>query len=172
MRFYETDSQPVEVIAEYTVPARYQGYPGVVHGGIIAAIARDPDRDAARSRAFERERGESGDPGAGSHGGIEPRGGHPRHGRLGLGVLEEGAGQELARVGDVGDRDGVVEVRDHEEGRVRGDDVHDPARDGAVLILTSLKYDVRPRFSLLSLSAVAEYVRPSETSRFRRTTRS
>jgi acyl-coenzyme A thioesterase PaaI-like protein len=27
-----------EVTAEYTVPERYQGYPGVVHGGIVAAM--------------------------------------------------------------------------------------------------------------------------------------
>jgi len=29
---------PGEVTAEYTVPDRYQGYPGVVHGGIVAAM--------------------------------------------------------------------------------------------------------------------------------------
>ncbi len=38
MRFYETGTDPVQVVADYTVPARYQGYPGVVHGGIIAAM--------------------------------------------------------------------------------------------------------------------------------------
>lgn len=38
MRFYESESDPVQVTAEYTVPAHYQGYPGVVHGGIIAAM--------------------------------------------------------------------------------------------------------------------------------------
>jgi len=27
-----------EVTAEYTVPERYQGYPGIVHGGIVASI--------------------------------------------------------------------------------------------------------------------------------------
>ena len=27
-----------EVVAEISVPARFQGYPGVVHGGIVAAI--------------------------------------------------------------------------------------------------------------------------------------
>lgn len=36
LRFYE--SGPGEVTAEYTVPERYQGYPGVVHGGIVAAM--------------------------------------------------------------------------------------------------------------------------------------
>jgi acyl-coenzyme A thioesterase PaaI-like protein len=34
--FYET--QPGEVVVEYTVPEHYQGYPGVVHGGIVAAM--------------------------------------------------------------------------------------------------------------------------------------
>jgi acyl-coenzyme A thioesterase PaaI-like protein len=38
MRFYETNTNPVSVIAEYTVPAHFQGYPGVVHGGIIATM--------------------------------------------------------------------------------------------------------------------------------------
>ena len=36
MKFYETG--PGEVTAEYEVPDRYQGYPGVVHGGIVAAM--------------------------------------------------------------------------------------------------------------------------------------
>lgn len=36
LRFYE--SGPGEVTAECTVPDQYQGYPGVVHGGIIAAM--------------------------------------------------------------------------------------------------------------------------------------
>jgi uncharacterized protein (TIGR00369 family) len=36
LRFYET--QPGEVSAEITVPENYQGYPGVVHGGIVAAM--------------------------------------------------------------------------------------------------------------------------------------
>lgn len=36
LRFNE--SGPGEVTAEYTVPERYQGYPGVVHGGIVAAM--------------------------------------------------------------------------------------------------------------------------------------
>ena len=36
MKFYDTG--PGEVIAEYLVPDRYQGYPGVVHGGIVAAM--------------------------------------------------------------------------------------------------------------------------------------
>ncbi len=32
------ESAPGEVTAEYTVPEQYQGYPGVVHGGIVAAM--------------------------------------------------------------------------------------------------------------------------------------
>jgi len=36
MRFYETVSG--EVTAEYTVPEQFQGYPGVVHGGVVAAM--------------------------------------------------------------------------------------------------------------------------------------
>ena len=36
LRFYETS--PGEVTAEYTVPEHFQGYPGVVHGGIVAAM--------------------------------------------------------------------------------------------------------------------------------------
>jgi acyl-coenzyme A thioesterase PaaI-like protein len=36
LRFYE--SAPGEVTAEYTVPEEYQSYPGIVHGGILAAM--------------------------------------------------------------------------------------------------------------------------------------
>lgn len=36
LRFYE--SGPGEVTADYTVPEHFQGYPGVVHGGIVAAM--------------------------------------------------------------------------------------------------------------------------------------
>jgi acyl-coenzyme A thioesterase PaaI-like protein len=36
LRFYQTS--PGEVTAEYTVPEHFQGYPGVVHGGIVAAM--------------------------------------------------------------------------------------------------------------------------------------
>jgi uncharacterized protein (TIGR00369 family) len=32
------EPQPGEVVVEYTVPEQYQGYPGVVHGGIVAAM--------------------------------------------------------------------------------------------------------------------------------------
>jgi acyl-coenzyme A thioesterase PaaI-like protein len=36
LKFYE--GVPGEVTAEYTVPEEYQGYPGIVHGGIVAAM--------------------------------------------------------------------------------------------------------------------------------------
>ena len=36
LRFF--DSAPGEVSAECTIPENYQGYPGVVHGGIVAAM--------------------------------------------------------------------------------------------------------------------------------------
>ena len=36
LKFYTTG--PGEVTADYTVPDCYQGYPGIVHGGIVAAI--------------------------------------------------------------------------------------------------------------------------------------
>lgn len=44
LRFYQTGQD--EVTAEYTVPEHYQGFPGVVHGGIVAAML---DEVAARS---------------------------------------------------------------------------------------------------------------------------
>lgn len=40
------NSGPGEIAAEYTVPEHYQGYPGVVHGGIVAAML---DEMAGRS---------------------------------------------------------------------------------------------------------------------------
>jgi acyl-coenzyme A thioesterase PaaI-like protein len=36
LRFFET--APGEVTAECTLPEQYQGYPGVAHGGIVAAM--------------------------------------------------------------------------------------------------------------------------------------
>jgi len=44
MKFY--NSGPGEVTAEYTVQEQFQGYPGVVHGGIVAAML---DEVAARA---------------------------------------------------------------------------------------------------------------------------
>jgi uncharacterized protein (TIGR00369 family) len=32
------DDGELQVVSEYTVPERYQGYPGIVHGGILAAM--------------------------------------------------------------------------------------------------------------------------------------
>lgn len=42
--FYST--APGEVTAECSLPAQYQGYPGIVHGGVVAAML---DEAAARS---------------------------------------------------------------------------------------------------------------------------
>jgi acyl-coenzyme A thioesterase PaaI-like protein len=36
LKFYETG--PGEVTVDYTAPEHFQGYPGVLHGGIVAAI--------------------------------------------------------------------------------------------------------------------------------------
>jgi acyl-coenzyme A thioesterase PaaI-like protein len=36
LKFYQ--DAPGEVYADYTAPESYQGYPGVVHGGIVAAM--------------------------------------------------------------------------------------------------------------------------------------
>ena len=36
MSFYDNDKD--EVFSDYTVPAHYQSYPGVVHGGILASM--------------------------------------------------------------------------------------------------------------------------------------
>jgi acyl-coenzyme A thioesterase PaaI-like protein len=48
MSFYTTG--PGQVEAEYVVPDIYQGYPGVVHGGIVAAML---DETAGRSMMSE-----------------------------------------------------------------------------------------------------------------------
>lgn len=48
MTFYDT--APGEVLAEYTVPAHFQGYPGVVHGGIVAAML-----DEVTNRTFMQD---------------------------------------------------------------------------------------------------------------------
>lgn len=36
LKFYEM--APGEVISEVTLPKQYQGYPGIVHGGVVAAM--------------------------------------------------------------------------------------------------------------------------------------
>lgn len=46
IRFYETESEPYIVTAEHTVPRQFQGYPGIVHGGILASML---DEVASRS---------------------------------------------------------------------------------------------------------------------------
>lgn len=46
MRFFENED---EVHAEYSVPERFQGYPGIAHGGVIAAML-----DEVGSRTFFR----------------------------------------------------------------------------------------------------------------------
>lgn len=38
MHFYESEHNPIQVTAAITVPSHYQGYPGIVHGGIIATM--------------------------------------------------------------------------------------------------------------------------------------
>ena len=45
LRFYET--APGEIETSYTAPEHFQGYPGVLHGGIIATIL-----DETSGRAF------------------------------------------------------------------------------------------------------------------------
>jgi uncharacterized protein (TIGR00369 family) len=47
IRFFETG--PYEVQAEYSVPEAFQGYPGIVHGGIIATML-----DETASRVYFR----------------------------------------------------------------------------------------------------------------------
>ena len=51
LRFYET--APGEVTAETIIPPEYQGYPGVVHGGIVAAML---DETAGRAHMGEPPR--------------------------------------------------------------------------------------------------------------------
>jgi acyl-coenzyme A thioesterase PaaI-like protein len=36
IRFYQ--AEPGKVVAECTIPKQYEGYPGIVHGGIISAV--------------------------------------------------------------------------------------------------------------------------------------
>jgi len=45
LRFFE--SEPGEVVADVIVPENYQGYPGIVHGGIVGAML---DEVAGRSQ--------------------------------------------------------------------------------------------------------------------------
>lgn len=64
LRFY--DNVTDEVMATYTVPEHYQGYPGTVHGGIIAAMLdevvgrtrmiKDPNRFTVSAKLTVRYR--------------------------------------------------------------------------------------------------------------------
>ena len=47
LRFYQ--ASPGEVFADVIIPEHYQGFPGVVHGGIVAAIL---DEAAGRSQIY------------------------------------------------------------------------------------------------------------------------
>jgi acyl-coenzyme A thioesterase PaaI-like protein len=53
LKFYETG--PGEVTADLNLPDRYQGYPGIVHGGIIAAML-DEAAGRAHMGPFETPR--------------------------------------------------------------------------------------------------------------------
>lgn len=50
INFYENAEG--ETIADYTVPQEYQGYPGIVHGGIVAAML---DEVAGRAHMGDNE---------------------------------------------------------------------------------------------------------------------
>lgn len=52
LRFFETG--PGEVTAEYTVPEQFQGYPGVVHGGIVTAMLDEVTGRAHINSEFAR----------------------------------------------------------------------------------------------------------------------
>ena len=60
LRFYQLG--PGQAATEYTVPDHFQGYPGVVHGGIVAAMLDEvigraimgPDPDAPRFKYTAR----------------------------------------------------------------------------------------------------------------------
>ena len=54
MKFYEHG--PGEVTATFEVPQHYQGYPGVVHGGIIAAMLDEVAGRAAMTGKHEQFR--------------------------------------------------------------------------------------------------------------------
>jgi acyl-coenzyme A thioesterase PaaI-like protein len=45
IKFYQPE--PGKVVANYSVPARFEGYPGIVHGGVVSAML-----DEVAGRAF------------------------------------------------------------------------------------------------------------------------
>jgi acyl-coenzyme A thioesterase PaaI-like protein len=45
IKFYQ--QEPGKVVANYSVPARFEGYPGIVHGGVVSAML-----DEVAGRAF------------------------------------------------------------------------------------------------------------------------
>ncbi len=47
LHLHFTEVEPGEVVAEKVIPAQYAGYPGIVHGGILASIL-----DEIAGRAF------------------------------------------------------------------------------------------------------------------------
>jgi uncharacterized protein (TIGR00369 family) len=51
LAFYE-NAEAEQVRAEFTVPDEYQGYPGVVHGGIVSAVL---DEVAGRAILLHRD---------------------------------------------------------------------------------------------------------------------
>jgi uncharacterized protein (TIGR00369 family) len=52
LRFYET--QGGEVISEYIVPEHFEGYPGVAHGGVVAAMLDEVSSRAGMVEAPNR----------------------------------------------------------------------------------------------------------------------
>ncbi len=54
LAFYE-DPEAGQVRAEFVVPDEYQGYPGVVHGGIIAAVLDEVSGRAVLIRGSEED---------------------------------------------------------------------------------------------------------------------
>ncbi len=52
LRFYNTG--PGEVTAEHVVPDRFQGYPGVVHGGVVAAMLDEAAGRAAMGEQVDK----------------------------------------------------------------------------------------------------------------------
>ncbi len=54
LEFYE-DSEAEQVRVEFSVPEEYQGYPGVVHGGIVAAVLDEVSGRAIMLRGSDED---------------------------------------------------------------------------------------------------------------------